>query len=128
MKNIDNWLKPKSPEAKNYHEKEYHPQRDKVLKEIYSEMLSVLVWGPGEAGRDKYQQDLFNKRIEIVNKLREELGLDAFTAEEESEEMRKEKKDVSFFVPGSGIYASLPSFISFDYRCYNIPWLISRIS
>jgi hypothetical protein len=83
--NIANQLILKSPEGRDFYDKVYHPQKDKVLKEICNEKFSVLVWGPGK-GEDRYTQDLVSKRLEIINNLRK-LGFDAFTSEEESKEM-----------------------------------------
>lgn len=78
---------PKTQEAQNFHDNFYLPQREKIFEEIYAVMLSVLVWGPGQPGEDEYQRALFKKRIEVVNKLRE-LGLDAFTSEEDCPTMK----------------------------------------
>lgn len=94
--NIANRLILKSPEAKKYHDEVYYPKREEGLKKIRGVVLSVLVWGPGTKGQEEYQQKLYKKRVEIINNLRG-LGLDAFTSEEETKEMKKEREDVMTF-------------------------------
>lgn len=71
-------IKPKSKRAVQFHEKEYLPRIQRVLKDIEETCLAILVWGPG-----KSESLLYKKRVEILNELREN-GHDSFFSEEES--------------------------------------------
>jgi len=75
-------LIPKSQRAKEYHKKVYHRRREKYLRQVKKIIFSILVWGPGEKGKE----DLYKKRLDIVNYLRLQEH-DAFFSEEEDPEM-----------------------------------------
>jgi len=65
-----------SREAREFYDKEFVPQFNRLLDEIRKTPLSILVWGPGVSGGDVYE-----KRLQIRGHLRE-LGHAAIFSEE----------------------------------------------
>jgi hypothetical protein len=65
-----------SPRAKKYFDQVFKPRYEALTKEVQQTPLMILVWGPGES-----QRDLYRKRLQIRDRLRE-LGHAAFFSEE----------------------------------------------
>ena len=59
-------VRPKSKDARRYHEEVFLPRMNALQAEIESTPLTVLVWGPGES-----ETLLYDQRLEIMNALRD---------------------------------------------------------
>jgi hypothetical protein len=59
-------IRPKSEDARRYHEEVFLPRMRALQAKIESTPLTVLVWGPGES-----ETLLYDQRVEIVNTLRD---------------------------------------------------------
>lgn len=71
-------LRPKSPQAEEYHERVFRARYDEYVERVRKTVLSVMILGPRLAS-----DPLAKKRVSILNTLREH-GHDAFFPEEEA--------------------------------------------
>lgn len=72
---------PMSARAREFYENSFLPQYQELTRRVKQTPLAVLVWGPGRNGGD-----LFAKRVQIVNRLRD-MGIAAIFSEEVDEDV-----------------------------------------
>jgi len=89
---------PKSPKAKDYHQRIYLPRVTKGLEEMRAQPVAVFVCGPTEES-----QALTRKKINTVNALRE-LGHDASLGEELVAEFSKQDADAGSPIQTANTY------------------------
>jgi hypothetical protein len=83
---------PLSPAAQQYFEQTFKPRLAAMQQQIAQTPLMILVWGPGPS-----KPDLYNKRVQIRNALREQ-GMAAFFSEDlmETKPADESQKGIEF--------------------------------